>query len=252
MFHFALAGNMLTAIGGVPDIAKPSFVPTYPTHVLPGGIEQVLPVDLLPLSTDQLKVFMQIEQPEFPPVALSLAKPPDSSMITNTIGAFYSAIADAFTAINPAIDLAAHSVVMGEAVQITSVADAQAAIARIKGEGEGTSGSPDQPPADGTLLAHYYIFKQVLVGRKLVQSGGQWAFTGDAISFPKVFQFSPSQTSPDPSIAFNQSLSRLLTGLQSCWVTGQRPNIGAMVQLETLGQALIQEGVRPEFLWGGN
>ena len=38
MFHFALAGNMLTAIGGMPDIANASFIPTYPTNVLPGGI----------------------------------------------------------------------------------------------------------------------------------------------------------------------------------------------------------------------
>jgi hypothetical protein len=31
MYHFALAGNMLTAIGGVPDIANASFIPRYPT-----------------------------------------------------------------------------------------------------------------------------------------------------------------------------------------------------------------------------
>jgi hypothetical protein len=97
MFHFALAGNMLTAIGGTPNVANPSFVPSYPTNVLPGGIRQKLPVDLQPPSTDQLGVFMQIEYPEFPPVALALVSAPA------TIGTFYDTIATGFTTINPAI-----------------------------------------------------------------------------------------------------------------------------------------------------
>src|SRR5262245_15506461 len=69
MFHFALAGNMLTAIGGVPSIANAAFIPSYPTTVLPGGIPQTLAVDLKPLTPEQVQVFMQIEHPEFPPVA---------------------------------------------------------------------------------------------------------------------------------------------------------------------------------------
>src|SRR5215469_12652950 len=70
MFHFALAGNMLSAIGGTPKLDA-AFVPSYPTNELPGGIAQKLAVDLQPLSADQLQVFMQIETPEFPPVALA-------------------------------------------------------------------------------------------------------------------------------------------------------------------------------------
>src|SRR5262245_7093514 len=45
MYHFALAGNMLTAIGGVPSIANAAFIPRYPTDLLPGGIPQKLAVD---------------------------------------------------------------------------------------------------------------------------------------------------------------------------------------------------------------
>jgi hypothetical protein len=59
MYHFALAGNMLTAIGGSPSIANAAFVPSYPTNTLPGGIPQKLAVDLQPLSLNQLQVFMQ-------------------------------------------------------------------------------------------------------------------------------------------------------------------------------------------------
>src|SRR5580704_8195083 len=48
MYHFALAGNVLTAISGVPNIANAAFIPSYPTNVLPGGIPQKLAVDLQP------------------------------------------------------------------------------------------------------------------------------------------------------------------------------------------------------------
>src|SRR3954464_2543883 len=40
MYHFALAGNILTAIGGIPSIDNAAFIPGYPTHVLPGGTAQ--------------------------------------------------------------------------------------------------------------------------------------------------------------------------------------------------------------------
>lgn len=244
MYHFALAGNMLTAIGGTPDIANSAFVPSYPTNVLPGGIPQTLAVDLQPLSLDQLQVFMQIEFPEFPPVALALASAPA------TIGAFYDAIAAGFTAVNPAINPNAYFVNMGEAVQITSIADAQAAIQRIKIEGEGTEGSPDQPPADGTQFAHYYVFKEIFTGHTLVQgSDGAWSFTGDPIQLPTAYPFAQSTASPDPSIAFNQAFSQLLIGLQTCWTSGASPSIGDMFTLQSLGQDLIQQGIRPEFLW---
>jgi hypothetical protein len=93
MLHFALAGNMLAAIGKTPSIANAAFVPSYPTHVLPGGIPQKLAVDLQPLSLDQLQVFMQIENPEFPPVALVAGPPPAM------IGAFYDTISAGFTVV---------------------------------------------------------------------------------------------------------------------------------------------------------
>jgi hypothetical protein len=243
MFHFALAGNMLTAIGKTPSVANAAFVPSYPTHVLPGGIPQRLAVDLRPLSLDQLQVFMQIENPEFPPVAL-LAGPPPA-----TIGAFYDAISTGFTVVNPTIVANAPFVNMGEAVQIRTIADAQAAIIRIKTDGEGTQGSPDEPPGDSSPFAHYYTFKEIYTGKTLVQNNGTWGFTGTAIQFPTVFAFQQSTVSPDPSTAFNQAMAQLLAEIETCWTTGARPSIGAMFVLQSEGQQLIQQGIRPEFLW---
>jgi hypothetical protein len=247
MHHFALAGNMLTAIGGTPNIANAAFIPSYPTNVLPGGIPQTLAVDLQPLSSEQLEVFMQIEYPEFPPVALAAETPPA------TIGAFYDTISDGFATVNPTINPTALYVsvfgVPGDG-QITTVADAQAAIQRIKIEGEGTEGSPDEPPGDSDTFAHYYTYKEIYVGKTLVQVDGTWSFTGAAIQMPTVYSFKQSTTSPDPSIPFNQALQALMTELQTCWTTaGATPSISAMQTLQGLGTGLIQQGIRPEFLW---
>jgi hypothetical protein len=243
MYHFALAGNMLTAIGGVPRIANATFIPSYPTNVLPGGIPQKLAVDLKPLTPDQAQVFMQIEYPEFPPIALAAAPPA-------TIGAFYDAIAEGFKTVGPKINPNAFAVNSGEAKPIKSIADAEAAIALIKAEGEGTEGSPDQPPTGNTKFAHYYVFKEIFTQKTLVQdAAGKWSFTGPAIQFPTSFDFKQSTAKPSPSLQFNQALSQLLIGLQSCWTSSARPSIGAMFTLQSLGTGLIQKGIRPEFLW---
>jgi hypothetical protein len=242
MYHFALAGNMLTAIGGVPSIANSAFVPSYPTNVLPGGINQKLAVDLKPFTPEQAQVFMQIEYPEFPPVALAAGPA--------TIGEFYDAIAEGFTTVNPTINPNAFAVNSGEAKPIKNVSDALNAISLIKGEGEGTMGSPDQPSPENTTFAHYYVFKEIFTGKALVQdASGHWSFTGTAIQFPTWFNFQKSVAAPSPSLAFNQAFSQLLIGLQSCWTSGARPSIGAMVNLQNLGVGLIKQGTEPEFVW---
>jgi hypothetical protein len=252
MFHFALAGNMLTAIKGTPQIANAGFVPSYPANALPGGIPQKLAVDLQPLSLDQLQVFMQIENPEFPPVALTAGPPPA------TIGAFYDAIFNGFTAVNPTIDPNANFVDFSaflnapQTVQIKSITDAQNAITTIKTEGEGTKGSPDEPPADSSTFAHYYTFKQIFTGKTLVQTNGKWSFTGAPIQLPTAFSFSQSAVHPDPSAAFNQTLSQLLQQLEACWTkTGANffDTLTTMSTLQSQGQQLIQQKIRPEFLW---
>jgi hypothetical protein len=246
MVHFALAGNMLTGIGGVPAIANASFIPSYPTKVLPGDIAQLLPVDLKPLSRDQLKVFMQIEKPEFTPVPVQpLAK---IAPAPATIGDFYNVIAAAFTALAPPIVPNAHAVNGHGATPIRSIADAQLAIAKIKSQGEGTAMSPDQVQA-GAELVHYYAFEQILLGQTLSFVNGKLRPVGPPIAFPTVFDFRPSAAVPNPSLAFNQLLSRLLIDLQSCWTTGSAVNIQAMRALEAAGTALITQHIQPQFVW---
>jgi hypothetical protein len=261
MNHFALAGNVLAAINGKVEVNDAAFVPHYPTHTLPGGIPLPMAVDLRPLSPRQLAVFMEIEKPEFQPVALALTARPA------TIGAFYHTIAAGLTAVNPPINAAAPFVIVQDSNgnpipdppqgQIGSVAAALQAVARIKREGEGTRGDPEQPPDDvtsGDQFAHYYVFKQIYEGQALKQdASGKWSFSGAAVQFPTVFDFARSTATPDPSLAFNQALTSLLNSLETCWVPGgSQPDIGKMFTLKSLGTQLIQTGttgITPEFAW---
>jgi Ferritin-like len=200
---------------------------------------------LQPLSPGQLQVFMQIEQPEFPPIGLAAAAPA-------TIGAFYDTISTAFTAIKPAINPNAHFLKLAAQIgQIKTTDDALAAIARIKTEGEGTHQSRDQPAIDGKQLAHYYIFKQISKGKQFIKVDDKWDYVGPAIQFPNVFNFVQSPANPALP-AFEQQLALLLSNLQACWTSGTLPDLAGMTQLQQLGTDLIQNGIRPEFVSNRN
>ena len=255
MLHFGLACNMLTAIGATPEIAQASFVPSYPTLGLPGGVQPGLLVDLLPLGLQALNTFMQIEYPE----TGQLGGDPDS------IGAFYDTIAAGFVNVNPTIVADAPQVKYNnidaegdDLFAITSVGSSPTpdpgsalyAISLIKDQGEGTSASPDQDTFDPDNLAHYYKFAQIYYGNSLVQVNGQYQFAEPAITMPGIYTFAQSNATPDPSATFNQQFSNLLKALQSAWTsTGSiGPALGLMGTLGGTGKALIQQqGVRPEF-----
>jgi hypothetical protein len=94
------------------------------------------------------------------------------------------------------------------------------------------------------------LFKQIFTQESLVQdAAGNWSFTGAAIPFPTWFDFQQSTATPTPSLVFNQAVSQLLIGLEAAWTSGAKPNIGAMFRLRNLGVSLIQQGIRPEFVW---
>jgi hypothetical protein len=248
MFHLALAGNMLSAIRGKLKVDSASFLTTYPAKELPGGIAQKRPVDLKPLSDDQLEVFMQIEYPQFTPVAI-LAE----AVGPATIGDFYDTIIDGFSKVNLTFDNnAPYMHYKKKLMQIRSVDDAIGAINRIKGEGEGTIGSPDQPPEDAKPeeLAHYYKFKEVLKRHHLIKQNGKWDFVGQEIKLPSVFDFKKATASSEATRAFSKAFSSLLSNLQESWINGTQPSISAMTNLQDLGQDLIQKkGIAPEFVW---
>jgi hypothetical protein len=260
MFHFALAGNMLSAINGNPSIASAGFLPTYPTTTLPGKIPlldrtttppTLATLTLLPLSLPQVQIFMDIEYPESTPVALVATAPA-------TIGGFYDTIVTAFSdTVKPQISASAPFISwpQGKIGQIASITDAIAAITRIKTEGEGTKGSPDEPLGNTLPFAHYYTFKEIHEGKKLVQdpNTGKWSFTGDPIAFPTAIHNAVPATQPNPDqTAFSNTLLGMLQKLQACWTASPPPIssiiFGDMFSLKESGIKLFQQLILPEFV----
>jgi len=248
MLHMGLACNMLTAIGGNPSIAKPAFIPAYPTDGLPGNVHPHLRVDLAPLGPASLDIFMQIEWPERGPLAFAALD------IFPTIGEFYDTIAAAFQALNPPIQSGKQvtaNLDQDRLFAITSVADALKAIKEIRQQGEGTTSSPFAAEFNVDELAHFYLFKEIATAHRLQQGGdGAWHFDGPAIPMPATYQFTDNENPTSDN--FNIIFSDLLRLLEKAWT--QDPKAisaaeGQMFGLQAAGVALIQAGNRPGFRW---
>lgn len=246
MFHVSLNCNMLAAIGGKPSLTHANFIPVYPCQGLPGGVHPELQVDLLPLSPAALKMFMEIEHPSAAPVALSKLKYP-------TISAFYAKIKDAFQRLKPqfvATKQLSLKTAVGEAFAINSLADAERAIELICEQGEGSSQSPLPPPDFFSgEPAHYYAFKQLLVGHRL-QKGidGIWRYDGEEIKPAEVYSFQPAEEGASANL--QEALRKLLATLESVWTddpTNFRKSMHQMMHLAHAGTPLIQAGIKPEF-----
>jgi hypothetical protein len=247
MGHMGLACNMLTTIGGTPQITAPS----YPGP-LPGGVRPELTVYLAGLSIPYLQnVFMQIEYPEGGPIALVAGE------TFPTIGAFYDAILAAFQQLPASAFTGANqqSVFFGDPnnviFPIMSITDVEKAISQIKEQGEGTSQSPDAVDFGGKL-AHYYIYKEIVEGNLLVEVGGVWQYTGGAIPFPDVYPMSPVPAGGYQNLsaqvaaalqAFNTQFQAVLQGLEAAWrgdLHGLNNAISAMFNLPALATAIMQ------------
>jgi len=192
MLHLGLVCNMLTAIGGTPKL-DPDAAPTYPAP-LPGGVRPGLIVPLKGLTQDGIKdVFMEIEKPQHPISGVDPAGEMDS-----TIGDFYDAVLAVFKApevtITETRQLEWDIPVSGDGVaplfKITSKADVEKAIGRIKEQGEGTTTSPTAPsPFDTSKqipgdLAHYFRFAELYHEKKIVVGPNQEVtYTGADIPF---------------------------------------------------------------------
>jgi rubrerythrin len=174
MLHMTLACNLLTAIGGHPDIAAAGFVPTYP-HELPMGVAGDLVVHLKRYSKGLIEqTFMKIEEPEIPldiPIKPGpLAMAPSAAI---TIGQFYAAIRtrivqsgpDIFTG-DPRRQVTGFFLDPGENIAVTDINSALLAIETIVEQGEGT---PKSPKDLQNHIAHFYRFQQFSKGMRIVE-----------------------------------------------------------------------------------
>lgn len=241
MQHFALAGNVLNAIGGRPHITGAAFLPRYPLGNLPGGVNLSRPLALSALTTQQLELFLEIEHPDFPPVADAAVRP--------SIGAFYDEVVQALETLQPAFDPSAPQVEIPFTPRVVSVVTAINMINRVKQEGEGTRASPEQPLGEDETLAHYYQFKQILRGRRLIRVGDKWEFAGKPIHFPAVCSCELAAGGGQEVIRFRKILSELLSGLERCWTLGTPFSVVEMFQLGREGRRLVRSGITPDFTW---
>ncbi|MFF2041177.1 ferritin-like protein [Kitasatospora sp. NPDC058170] len=246
MSHFGLVCNMLTSIGGDVVLKDPLTVPKYPGQ-LPGGVNPGLEVYLSGLTRESACLFSDIEKPEHP-----LAFAADG----NTIGAFYQRIANVFPTFAHLLTgerqvdfpLGSSHGAGNDIVPMNTIDDVLAAIHVIQSQGEGTEASPDNPfPGAPGELAHYYAFKEIAVGKKLVldERTQTFGFTGADVPLPDTspvarvplggWAESPGNE-PDPATAallhtFNQQYSKMLSDLQDAWGSAGPASIGPAIGL---------------------
>ena len=239
MSHMGLVCNMLTTIGGSPRIAHPDLVPKYPGP-LPGGVRPQICVSLSGLTSASLDMYCQIERPEDP--IAEFEEPGES------IGAFYSAIRQAFKQNADLIeghrqvekDMERAYGLGNSLVRLSTPKAVDDAIQVIMEQGEGSHSSPRNRyfGREGEL-AHYYEFRQILQGKKLVEvptACEGWAYEGDPIVMPETYRmgtvprggwaqeptYRPDAEVQDRLTAFNQLYSELLRGLETTWQTADQ------------------------------
>ncbi|MFE4254270.1 ferritin-like protein [Streptomyces sp. NPDC056910] len=282
MSHVGLVCNMLTTIGGSPRIDHADLVPKYPGH-LPGGVRPQLCVSLSGLTRASLDMYCQIERPEDP--VAEFEEPGES------IGAFYNAIRQAFK--QNADLIQGHRQVeknmesdygLGNSlVPLSTPKTVDDAIQVIMEQGEGSHSSPRNRyfGREGEL-AHYYEFRQILQGKKLVEvptAPEGWAYEGDPIVMPEAYPmgtvpsggwaqgptYHPDAEVQDLLTTFNQLYSEVLRWLETTWQTDDQQEanhalgkaVSRMRNLEDPALALMQHELPdgsgqtygPEFLY---
>jgi hypothetical protein len=246
MLHMGLALNMLVAVGGSPSIVAP----VYPGP-LPGGVRPALEVWLGGLTMESVQMYMQIEEPEHP------VRTGVEEETFPTIGAFYDAIADAFRTLSPPITQTGQiETTIGvpnpdgpdkpqlteDLILIKSADDAQQAIATIKDQGEGVTGSPDAP---GDELAHFYRFGEIYHGHRLVKVGEGWQYSGDPVPFPDCHPVAkvPAGGYPGVTTDFDEGFATMISLLEGAWtgggLDGLENAIGSMFGLKELAATLV-------------
>lgn len=174
MLHMIQAANILTAIGGRPELNNPKFIPEYPTP-LPHSDESFI-VPLQKFSKEALDVFLRIELPK------GKCAPPQGQNY-HTIGQFYMALRDNLIYWNekdkdalftgkPEWQITSDHYYGGggKLLAIHNLHDALEAIYEIVGQGEGIDGgivdTDHRLFGEEFEYAHYFRFNEVRQERR--------------------------------------------------------------------------------------
>jgi hypothetical protein len=250
MLHLSLACNMLSAIGGAPQIASAAVAPRYWEH-LPAGIHPDLVVKLGGFTSAAVDGFIEIESPDST-AGSETATGNDPGR--RSIGDFYSAVAECLAVVRPEITIEGQVAGPLAHMTIPTVEVALEAISLIKDQGEGSS-SPLVAHTDE--LAHYYRFIELKHRRAIshLDAAGAPVFRGTTWDEPETF---PVAVVPDggyqqPDVSadvwaqlarFDRTYTNLLDSLQLAWELGRETSfvraIETMFELTTLGRSIMQ------------
>ncbi len=298
MLHLIQAANLLNAIGGTPRIRPAPSLLTYPGR-LP-YCKRKFEVRLEPFSLDGIRRFMKIELPEKVkgagealPRAVKVEGPVAAVFRIlgrefNTIGEFYSEIADAFSFLAKkrniftgdwSLQVGAEHYYSGagKLYQVFDLAGAEKAIHEIMHQGEGTrtGWSDDQkdPYTGARLPGHYYRFQQIRDGRVYVKDDQPGKPTGPKlpVNWKAVYPMQPDPSTarlrhlPEvwrKSTAFDAAYTRLLALLDHC-VNGHAgelmQSVGLMLELKQRAIGLMRTPIHrdghtagPAFEWNAH
>ena len=241
MLHMALVANVLNAVGGFPQVAKPDFIATYPSY-LPHS-NKAFQVPLLKFSPEAIEVFLNIERP-----GGHDAPPEDENY--ETIGQFYEAIEEGLTYLakeigeaelfsgDPQRQIRSDTSYYGGGGEIIAVTDLNSAVAALEEVIEQGEGMEHQSIWDGDRnmfhpereeVAHYFRFQEIKLGRTFQQGDtAQSGPTGELfeVDWDAVYNMRPNpRTSDYPAgsdihtlmVDFNKSYSDMLRLLHRCF-----------------------------------
>ena len=258
MNHFALAANILIAVGGNVKIDYPEVVPSYPTVGLPGGVLPNLTVSLKKFELSHVYYnFMSVETPMLTSVAR-----PEPEYTLNTIGQFYKEITLCMKFLEgkgdsifdpSSVDKQVEwswSENVGELYKVTDLESAEQAINQIVEQGEGASPcNPNDATTD--QYAHFYRFEEIVCQRKLTVSESGYAYDGDPIPYdpegvwpminnPSAESIVPGTECYEKAKAFHETYRDFLHVMQETYSGSPEKISDAVGQMYALQQEAIE------------
>lgn len=275
MLHFALACNIMNAVGFRPQICKPGFIPKYPGP-LPGGLRAGLVVRIRRCCKEQLVAFMEIEAPEqqrLPDNGDVSAASSDLQRNLYTIAFLYDKVAESLRYLEKTGQIVfpanggdpqnlKNQVTgpwPGKLREVKTLEDALDMIEIIKEQGEGASPSD---PSEGVIdpdtglpmLSHYFRFSEIVKGRRIVQEKDGFSYTGAKIEInedgiynmqddPNVVNLPRGSRAREQLDSFSKQYKALLVGLHRVF-NGEPDKLGqtmsAMYQMTLFAKPLME------------
>ncbi|CAE6467231.1 unnamed protein product [Rhizoctonia solani] len=254
MLHLVLAGNLLTALRGRPQLYGEAYAPRYPSEILYEGVLMTL----APAHPYQFQNFVEIEQPVDDKVEQdeTLAKTRTLAQY-ESIGQFYQSLKDGLKALHTRLgddifDKDSSSRQWGKndgwfSGELDEIIDLETALSKLTliiEQGEG--GPPLTGSAQSIGQSHYEIFKKLselnLKVHKLAPNPNTSQFEGREKSYPVM-------------LAFDAVYSYLLWTIETVWTYGGadeskkqklRKNIGPLMfsAMKPIAQFLVHQDLQ--------